>query len=148
MATEFIPITIRDLMLAGDAPAGLALALGAGNTMRVFPVESDQGADFPNVVYHQLNEDIIFTKDGSVSAGADLMVEFHAEQPGGYITTRRLARLGRIAIDGKTIDVEEDHHLAGEFSSYKLKYTGKEDLPPEPDTGVVTTALTFKATKQ
>jgi hypothetical protein len=141
---EFAPYAIRELMTAGSAPAGLATSLGSGSMMRVSAIESNQGDAFPNVVYSQLEEMLDSSKDGTVSSGFSLMVIVSARQPGAYIELKKIARLTRRAIDSKIVSAndEDDNTI-----SLRLRFTGEEDLPVEPETNILQTALTFRAHK-
>jgi len=131
-------------MTDAGAPAGLATALGAGALMRVSAVESNQDDAFPNVVYSQLAERLDSTKDGVVSAGFELMVIVSAMQPGAYAELKRIARLTRRAIDFKELEAFDEDDNA---FTMRLRFTGEEDLPVEPETNVLQTALTFRAHK-
>ena len=148
MSLEFIPISVRALMIAPGAPEALGGELGKGEEMRVYPIEAPEGAPFPNVVYSQLDERVIATKDGNVPGGWELSVFVNTESGGGgYMTNKRVSRMTRRALDRKVIQFQEDHHEEGEFSNARLRFTGEEELPPSPEKRIITTALTFRATK-
>lgn len=141
---EFAPYAIRELMTDAGAPAGLAASLGAGDAMRVSPVESHQEDDYPNVVYSQLSEDLDSTKDGTVSNGFSLMVIVSEQQPAAYAEIKKIARLTRRAIDFKTLQAtDEDDNIF----TMRLRFTGEQDLPAEDEINILQTALTFRAYK-
>jgi hypothetical protein len=141
---EFAPYAIRELMTVPTAPAGLADSLGAGGLMRVYPIEGVQDDEYPNVVYSQLDEQLSGSKDGGASNGFSLMVIIQARSPGAYTELKKLARLTRRAIDFKELAAKDEDD--GDIT-LRLAFTGEEDLPPEPETNILQTALTFRAYK-
>ena len=138
---EFVPLAVRDLMKNDVA---LGALLGAGDAMRVYPVEAGDEADLPYVIYHQLEEQFTTSKDGNVSEDWALMVTIHALDPGAYMTASRICRLTRRALDRKASDVLDD---AGDTFRLRLKCTGQEDITPEDQKNIISIALTFRGTK-
>ena len=141
MSLEFTTIAIRSLM---TADANLATLLGTGEAMRVYPVEAPDDAELPYVVYHQMTERLIGTKDAQVSNGWDFMVELHAQDPGAYITALRLARFTKNALNYKTSEVLDDD---GEAFTLRMKFSGQEDITPEYAKDLIIIALAFRGTK-
>lgn len=134
---EYAPISVRDLMLAVDAPAGLANELGSGNDSRIYPVQMSEGAVYPACVYTELDEIPTLSKDGGDITAWSFMLIVMAEN---YLTAQKIARLSRKAINQKTIEVDD-------VGTLLLQYQGKEDLNFEDNKDIYQTALTFRATK-
>ena len=72
------------------------------------------------------------------------MVIIQARSPGAYTELKKLARLTRRAIDFKQLGAKDEDD--GDIT-LRLAFTGEEDLPPEPETDILQTALTFRAYK-
>ena len=138
---EFTPIAIRSLMLENQA---LINALGAGDAMRVYPVEAPDGAELPYVVYHQMEERLIGTKDAQVNNGWEFLVTVHTQDPGAYLASKRISRSTRLALDFKTSQVLDDN---GDAFTLRLKYTGQEDITPEYSKDLIIIALAFRGSK-
>lgn len=138
---EFVPIAIRTLMLADQA---LSNALGDGDEMRVYPVEAPDGAELPYVVYHQMEEQVISSKDGDIPNGWSLMLEVVAQDPGAYMTASRICRLTKNAINRQVSAVLDD---AGETFNVRFKGGGQENITPEESKDLIIIALAFRAVK-
>lgn len=141
MSLEFVPIAIRDLMLADQA---LVNALGAGDAMRVYPVEAPDSATYPYVVYHQMQEQVIQSKDGDMPVGWEMMVVVVAQDPGAYMMASRISRLTRNAINRKESDVLDDE---GNTFKVRFKAIGQEDITAKEDKDLFTFALGFRGVK-
>ena len=141
---EFASVTIKELLSANDVSAALVNYLGTGNDSRVYPVTAAQDVGYPAVVYSQLTDIILKTKDGPVNNGFDLMVMVMHEN---YYDVKKLTRLCRQAINQKTVEIVEDHHLDGETSTVRLHITGEEEIDINQPQNVFTVALTFRANK-
>ena len=143
MALEFVPISIRSIM---SADVALGAMLGAGEAMRVYPVEAPDEAVLPYVVYHQMQEQFLSTKeDVLISEGWEMMLTVHAKSPGAYMKASRIARLARKALSYQKTDVLDDN---GDTFKLKLKPTGTEDdITPETEKEIISIALTFRGTK-
>lgn len=141
MSIEFVPIAIRSLMLESQA---LINSLGSGDDMRVYPVEAPDGAELPYVVYHQMEERLIGSKDAQVNNGWELLVTIHTQDPGAYLESKRIARATRLAINFKESAVLDDD---GESFNLRIKYTGQEDITPEHSKDLIIIALAFRGSK-
>ena len=139
---EFASVTIKELLSASDVAPALANYLGTGNDSRVYPVTAAEGVGYPAVVYSQLNDNVLSTKDGDIPNGYDLMVMVMHEN---YYHVKKLARLCKKAINRQSVQVVEDHHLDGEFSTMQLRTTGEEEMDINQPQNVFTIALTFRA---
>lgn len=139
---EFVPLSIRST-LSGDAP--LEALIGAGDNMGVYPVEAPQDAEPPYLVYHQMEERFLDTKEPvTISDGWTFMVTVYAENPGAYMAAHRIARLTRRRLNFSESDVLDD---SGETFRIRLKQDGEEDITPDTVKNYTSIALTFRGTK-
>lgn len=134
---DYAPISIRELLVAVDAPAGLAEELGSGADARIYPVQMAEGAVYPACVYSELDEVSSQSKDGGDVTAWSFILMVMSES---YLTNRKITRLARRAINSKTIEVDE-------VGTLLLQHQNSEDLNFEDNKDIYTTALTFRATK-
>ena len=90
---------------------------------KIYPVTEPQKQGYPAVVYSQLNEDYIDTKDGPIENGYRFTIEIYSES---YTEAQAVAKVIKDKLKWYTGDVDS--------FSYTIKYTDKQDLPFDPDT--------------
>ena len=134
MATPFVPTAIFTL-LSDPTVSSPTLRGILGDPLRVFPIRMAEDLPYPALVYHELEELTVTTKDASAVVGYEVLVFAYSDD---YLELKTIQRLTRKALNLKMIDVDD-------VGVVRLHYTGSNDVPFEDKKNIMGVALSFRA---